>query len=140
VNALQKVRALLGAGNALPEGEPRRAYELGLTMAAADPPEPPTNWQELAYAHGREVARLRTALAGQLTKSLPDLLDKQAGGILRNLEAWCSAKPGRGFRVSVGADGRWSASLIECERRTAQGENLADALGQIAQVASYETK
>lgn len=134
---MQRFRSLIGVGNALPAGESREAYAAGLAVACADPEPEPENWQALAYSHAREVARLRAALAEHV-RSAPTTVDKQAGAILRNLEAWCSDKPGRGFRAVRASDGSWRASLIECERRTANGENLADALGQIATVASYE--
>jgi hypothetical protein len=134
VNALQRFRSLLGMGNALPAGKPREAYALGLGLATSD-----DVWRRRAYANAAEILRLQRFIAERLEGQQPDAADRQAGQILRNLEAWCNQKkPGRGFRASVRADGTWSASLIECERRSASGEDLADALGQIAQTASYE--
>ena len=67
---------------------------------------------------------------------LPDPAS-QALAILSSLERWCIAGPARGFRVAR-VDGRWQASLIEVDRRTAGGESLTDALGQVAQVAALE--
>ena len=58
----------------------------------------------------------------------------QALAILASLERWCVAGPARGFRVAR-VDGRWQATLIEVERRTAGGESLTDALAQVASVA-----
>jgi hypothetical protein len=70
----------------------------------------------------------------------PDPIDPaaQALAILKSLEAWCSAAPARGFRCAR-VDGRWQATLLEIERRASSGDSLADALSQIATVASLET-
>lgn len=140
MNALERFRSLLGVGNVLPEGEAREAYAEGLKLACTKADRESVEfWRERAYAQAAEIARLRTALEERLTADLPDALDRQAGQIVRKLGAWCEEqKPGRGFRAVVLADGTWRASLIECERRTASGADLADALGQIAQVASVE--
>jgi hypothetical protein len=61
----------------------------------------------------------------------------QALAILTSLERWCLAGAARGFRVAR-VDGRWQAVLIEVDRRTAGGDDLADALAQLAQVAISE--
>lgn len=137
MNAIQRFRALLGMGNALPAGAPREAYAMGLKMATSDAQS--GVWRRRAYEQASEVLRLQRFIADRLEAAQPDAHDRQAGQILRKLEAWCNEKkPGRGFRAVVKADGTWQASLIECERRTMSGADLSDALGQIAQTASCD--
>jgi hypothetical protein len=67
----------------------------------------------------------------------PATPEGQALAILQALARWCESGPARGFRAAR-VDGRWQASLIEVERRTAGGASLADALAQLAQVAALE--
>jgi hypothetical protein len=59
----------------------------------------------------------------------------QAFRILEALGTWCSAKPGRRFQVEYAPDG-WKVALDSRESST--GEDLLDALSQIATVASLE--
>jgi hypothetical protein len=59
----------------------------------------------------------------------------QAFKVLAALGAWCSAKPGRRFQVEWAPDG-WKVALDSRESST--GEDLLDALSQIATVASLE--
>lgn len=111
------------------------AYDSGYETV----PHTPEAWRERAYANAAEVMRLQRLLAAMVEAQQASDADRQAGQILRKLEAWCNQKkPGPGFRAVVKADGTWEASLIECERRTMRGADLADALGQIAQTASSE--
>jgi hypothetical protein len=59
----------------------------------------------------------------------------QAFKVLEALGAWCSAKPARRFQVEWEPDG-WKVALDSRESST--GEDLLDALSQIATVASLE--
>jgi len=59
----------------------------------------------------------------------------QAFRILEALGTWCSAKQGRRFQVEYAPDG-WKVSLDSRESST--GEDMMDALAQVAQVAALE--
>lgn len=59
----------------------------------------------------------------------------QAFRILEALGAWCSAKPGRRFQVEYAPDG-WKVTLDS--RQASTGQDMLDALAQIATVASLE--
>lgn len=59
----------------------------------------------------------------------------QAFRILEALGTWCSAKPGRRFMVEHSPDG-WKVSLDSREAST--GEDMLDAMAQVAQVAALE--
>lgn len=64
---------------------------------------------------------------------------KQALAILTSLGAWCEASTGRGISARK-VDGRWQATLLEVDRRSAGGESITDALAQIANVVALETE
>ncbi|HEX4341333.1 MAG TPA: hypothetical protein VH062_35740 [Polyangiaceae bacterium] len=59
----------------------------------------------------------------------------QAFRILEALGTWCSAKPGRRFQVEHSPDG-WKVTLDSREAST--GQDMIDALAQVAQVAALE--
>lgn len=59
----------------------------------------------------------------------------QAFRILEALGTWCSAKPGRRFVVEHAPDG-WKVTLDSREAST--GDDMMDALAQVAQVAALE--
>ncbi len=70
------------------------------------------------------------------------IIEQQAARILKNLGSWLEAKPGRSVVVQFTDEG-YRAVLEPSEnesrgRSKAGGQTCADALGQIATVASFE--
>ena len=84
--------------------------------------------------HERSSERGRNAMS-QPRKPIRIKAEVQAFRILEALGTWCSAKPGRRFQVEHTPEG-WKVALDSREAST--GEDMMDALAQIAQVAELE--
>lgn len=69
---------------------------------------------------------------------IPGTRAAQALAILDALEAWCEARPFRGFTAMRAAD-EWRVTLADgTSSGHARGVTLADALSQIATVAGLD--
>lgn len=81
----------------------------------------------------------RLALVPDLDDEILEMRKNQALAILDALESWAD-RPGLGFSVVRNADGNFTATFIEVERRSSKGSSVADALSQIGTVARMEVE